>query len=232
MCRKCSPGTGGCPAGAPRTCGMTEREKYSARPSRARTTFTTSELCSSSAERIGAAAVAMSQSAASSSVPATRSIRAGSIRGSSPCTLTTTSAARPRMASAIRSVPDGWSGLVIATATPKDSAAAAMRASSVATRISARRRACRARCTTQASSGLPPTGARLLPGNRVEPQRDGMTPIARAPISSRLSCGSAVLPACTPPCPACPRRRPRRDSPAPSPRGNPRPPPAPSRRPR
>ena len=37
----------------------------------------------------------------------------------------------------------------------------------------------RAASTTHCTNGFPQIGYRLLPGNRVEPQRDGITPITR-----------------------------------------------------
>ena len=94
---------------------------------------------------------------------------AGSMSGSSPWTFTTTSPSSARAATATRSVPLGRSDGVITARAPVPSTAAAMRSSSVATITSSRVFARRHASATQRTRGLPQMGARLLPGNRVEP---------------------------------------------------------------
>jgi hypothetical protein len=101
-------------------------------------------------------------------VPATAWMPAAGAKGSSPCRFTTTvSSAQPAIAahSARRSVPEAWSGDVIAMRTPLPASASAMRASSVATQAS-RAPASSARRATCSTSGSPPSRRSGLPGRR------------------------------------------------------------------
>ena len=153
------------PLAASRKYGIVRREKYSARPAALTTTFTTFGLPYSSGLVIGVAAVDISVCA---SAPATASITAGSISGSSPWMFTTASQAQRAATSAIRSEPLGWSGAVI-SARQKSCATSQIRVSSVATITSASDLACWQRSTTCRMSGLPAISASGFPGNRVEP---------------------------------------------------------------
>jgi hypothetical protein len=98
----------------------------------------------------------------------------GSIDGSSPWTLTTTSQSIAEATSAIRLVPFGWSARVIATSPPKARTASAIRRSSVATMIRESRRERAAASQTCRMSGLPVASASGLPGNRTLAKRAGM----------------------------------------------------------
>ena len=113
---------------------------------------------------MGVAAVDISFCA---SAPATASITAGSISGSSPWMFTTASQGSAPATSAMRSVPLGWSGASF----PRGRILAPrpqMRVSSVATMTSASDFAFWHRSTTCWMSGLPAMSASGLPGNRVE----------------------------------------------------------------
>ena len=140
--------------------------------------------------RCACAAVLITQSLRSASSAAQASISAGSISGSSPCTLTTISSSpRPSSAhaSARRSLPVAWRGAVSSAATPCAAQAATISASSAATttrarlrrarraarraRSSARRRCRRAACAAGASTPAAPGPGRRTA--RVESRRRG-----------------------------------------------------------
>src|ERR1035437_10129562 len=92
------------PLAASRKYGIVHREKYNAQLAALTTTFTTFGLSYSSGFLLEVAAVDISVCA---SAPATASITAGSISGSSPWILTTASQAQRVATSAIRSEPLG-----------------------------------------------------------------------------------------------------------------------------
>src|SRR5207245_2331913 len=100
------------PLAASRKYGIVRREKYSACPAEVTTTFTTFGLLYSSGFLMDVAAVDIS---VCPSALATASMTEGSIRGSSPWTLTTPSQLHRAATSAIRSEPLGWLGEVIST---------------------------------------------------------------------------------------------------------------------
>ena len=149
-------------------------------PSRSRTTFTTDVAARSAALRSGVTAVAIDQRASAFSFSASSSTSAGSINGSSPCTFTSMSSSAkspPRYvlaAQAMRSVPLGRSDGVMTALPPCSSTARTIRSSSVATSTSSNPRALPTASTTHATSGLPAMSARGLPGNRLDPKRDGI----------------------------------------------------------
>src|SRR5580658_7117031 len=92
------------PLAALRRYGIVRLEKYNARPAVLTTTFTTFGFNRSAALAIGVAAVDISHWA---SAPATASITAGSIIGSSPWMFTTASQEIFDATSAMRSEPLG-----------------------------------------------------------------------------------------------------------------------------
>ena len=117
---------------------------------------------------MGMASVAMGSVASAARRATRRSTMAGSTKGRSPCTFTTTSASRRAATSASRSVPVGWSGRVIATSTPSGSTASRMRGSSVATMTRPRPRARRVRSATWQIMGRPAISASAFPGRRLD----------------------------------------------------------------
>ncbi len=119
----------------------------------------------------------MSSEESAAMVAASSSMSEGSMSGSSPWIFTMwVASGTARTASAIRSVPVGWSGEVITAFPPKAMTASWMRLSSVATRISSSRAHCWQRSQTCWINGFPAMRWRGFPGKRVEPQRDGRTP--------------------------------------------------------
>ena len=99
------------------------------------------------------------------------------MRGSSPWRFTYTSAASERATSATRSVPLFASGEVIRASPPAARTQAAIRSSSVATTTRSSRFAERAASHTCSTMGLPARGERGFPGNRMDANRAGMTPM-------------------------------------------------------
>jgi hypothetical protein len=91
-----------------------------------------------------------------------------------------------RATSAIRSVPLWCAGEVSTTRVSKGRSASAIFWSSAATMTSRTFLHFRARSTTCWISGLPVSDARTLAGNRVEPNRAGMTTAAVKSRSSRV----------------------------------------------
>src|SRR5687767_7301424 len=171
--------------------GIGAREKYSARPSSAQTTFTTSGLSTMPAvARVAHVASGNAPLRTSAAAPAMASPRTN---GSSPCTLTITSneAQSGRSAtSATRSVPDGWSARVMATSPPRSLTTAAISSASVATITRSAAPDSTMRSQTRTMSGAPPRRRRGLRGSRVAPSRAGMTAsVLRRPPSG--ACGDA-----------------------------------------
>ena len=92
---------------ASRTKGMACREKYMARSFASITTLHPDGMAASDSSRIGDAAVAMSHSGSAVMTSTRRSIKTGSMSGSSPWIFTTIPSASADTASATRSVPEG-----------------------------------------------------------------------------------------------------------------------------
>ena len=159
--------------------GIGAREKYSARPAASVTTLTTFGLRYSSTLSMVCAAVLITHSGCACSRSAQAATSAGSISGSSPCTLTTMSRpSRPSsvQASARRSLPVGWSARVSTASTPCAWQASRMRGESAAT-TTARAPASRQRCATRTTIGTPARSASGLSGSRVEASRAGISTV-------------------------------------------------------
>ena len=113
---------------------MGARLKYRANPVRSRTTLTTFGSNTSSTVAIGSQSVATSAAGRAATLVAIWRMSTGGRRGSSACTLTMTvseSIASRSRTSAIRSVPERWSGDVRQVSAP--ATAPATRSSSTAT---------------------------------------------------------------------------------------------------
>ena len=136
-------------------------------------------LSKSSSESIACATVLITQSVRSASNRAQASINAGSISGSSPCTLTTMSlpsSPSRTQASASRSLPVAWSLRVSTHCTPCAAHAAAMSEWSAATTTAAAPDSA-ARCATRTIIGKPAMSASGLPGRRVDASRAGISAV-------------------------------------------------------
>ena len=152
---------------ASRGHGTGARLKYRASPLAARTSFTALGSASVAASSTGVARVAMS-APDSTRAAATARMPAAGAKGSSPCRFTTTvSSGQPAIAahSARRSLPEAWSGEVMAMRTPLPARASAMRASSAATQT-ASAPAASARRATWRTRGSPASRRSGLPGRR------------------------------------------------------------------
>ena len=119
--------------------------------------------------------VLISSDGSASSGATAASMVAGSISGSSPCTLTMARQGSWLTTSAMRSVPLTWSARVINAAPPNARTTSAMRSSSVATITACTLDAAEARRYTCSIIGRPAMSARIFPGRRVAWNLAGMT---------------------------------------------------------
>ena len=176
--------------------GIGAREKYSARPRGVEHHLDDVRVRRSRRRSsIACAAVLITQSARSRSSRAQASISAGSISGSSPCTLTTTSSpSRPSsaQASARRSLPLAWSARVSSACTP--CAAAGGDDARVVGRHHDRARAPTAR---RAAPRAPPSARRrcrpaACRGRRVDASRAGIRTVKLMALRCCGAGGSAL----------------------------------------
>src|SRR5688572_6124953 len=175
MCWRATRSRDGASEGS-RSHGMGAREKYSARPSSAVTTFTTCGVARTSSVA-GAAAVTNGNRPDVTTAAAPRTA-ASDTNGSSPCTLTMASKPAKRRdaaTSATRSVPDGWLGSVSATAASVRRSASAISSLSVATTTWSATRMAETRSHTRTTKGTPPMRRSGFRGRREAPRRAGMT---------------------------------------------------------
>ena len=187
---------------------MGARLKYSASCCALHTTLTMLGLCQSSHVRSGWAAVAMGAVGVLASCWATAAGRAGSISGSSPCTLTTMASSgscNRAQACASRSLPLACSAPVRMASTPKSAQACTMRGWSAATTTRAAAwalSACCTRCATRTTMGMPAMSASGFSGRRVLCRRAGISTVCvmmwcpqgawRAPFLLLLRSGCAL----------------------------------------
>jgi hypothetical protein len=133
--------------------------------------------------RIGVASVLIMAVGSFSSSSTARSMAAGEISGSSPCTLTSTSTSGILPAiSATRSVPLGQSGLVSSTRPPKERTSAAISSQSAATQMPPGRFARDADSYVCCKTDLPVSLSSSFRGSRVEASRAGMIMVLFMPV--------------------------------------------------